>query len=123
MNARIGDLAGRGPLGQKGERLHEAKRPDGKDPAYLAAIHKLSCCICSAWGIAQQTPTQAHHTICGRYGQRKTPDRQAIPLCRAHHITGEGGLIAIHQSKSAWVSEYGNDVDYIAITQDLVDRT
>lgn len=109
MNARIGDLSGRGPLGLKQGR-------DGRDPAYLAAIHDLPCCICVAWGFPQTTPTQAHHTICGRYGQRKTPDRQAIPLCWWHHQGPDG----IHTRRKWWVETFGQDTDFIAATQDAI---
>jgi len=87
-----------------------------KDKKYLEAIHNLPCCICEAFGHRQTTPTQAHHTICGRYSQRKTPDRQAIPLCYHHH-QGEDG---IHQGKRSWVAKYGQDTDYIAGTLDAI---
>lgn len=107
----------KGAMGLKGT-THEIKprKPDGKDPAYLAAIHDLPCVICENWGFLQITPTEAHHTICGRHSQRKTPDRQAIPLCRAHHTGAEG----IHTQRKWWVENYGPDTDYIAQTQDKI---
>lgn len=114
MNARFGDLAGRGPLGFKGSEPVKAKQPSGKHPAYLAAVRELPCCICENWGFPQFTPTHAHHTFCGRYGQAKTPDRQAIPLCHHHHQGADG----IHTDKAAWVALFGPDTDYIAQTQD-----
>lgn len=116
MNARFGDLAGRGPLGLKGEQPKAKKRPDGKDPAYIKAIHDLPCCICDAWGFVQQSSTQAHHTIFGRYGQRKTPDRQAIPLCWHHHQGPDG----VHTRREWWEESFGPDTDWIAGTQDML---
>lgn len=113
-----GNLANKPPLGLEGERASKAKRPDGKDPAYLAAIHDLPCVICECWGMIQTTPTVAHHTICGRYGQRKTPDRQAIPLCWHHHQGPDG----IHTRREWWVGQFGADTDFIARTQDAVER-
>lgn len=104
----------KGPMGLKGTQPKPAKRPSGKDPAYLAAIHDLPCVICVNHGFPQTTPTAAHHTICGRYGQHKTPDRQAIPLCWSHHQGPDG----IHTRREWWVASFGPDTDYIAQTQD-----
>lgn len=108
----------KGALGLKGaSREARTKRPTGKDPAYLAAIHDLPCVICAEWGFPQTTDTEAHHTICGRYSQRKTPDRQAIPLCQHHHTGADG----IHTRRAWWVESFGPDTDYIARTQDLIE--
>ena len=100
------NLTGKAPLGLKAEKA----KPD---PEYLAAVRGLPCCICAAFGLVQFTPTAAHHTICGRYSQRKTPDRDAIPVCTFHHQ----GEMGIHTDKSAWVQDYGDDRDYIAATR------
>jgi len=94
-----------------------------RDRAYLAAIHDLPCAVCDAFGQVQTSRTEAHHTICGRYSQAKTPDRQAIPLCQEHHqgldfITSD--KLAIHKGKESWVAAYGPDTDYIATTQDKI---
>ena len=86
---------------------------------YLSAIHQLPCVVCDAFGEPQSSPTQAHHTICGRYSARKTPDKQAIPLCEGHHQgMFDTSKTAIHRGKKSWVSKYGPDTDYIAVTQD-----
>lgn len=97
----------REPLGQK--RPKARKRPD-----YLAAVRTLPCCICVHFGFPQIGPTYAHHTICGRHGQRKTPDVMAIPLCYAHHQ----GAMGIHTRREWWVGTFGADTDFIAGTQD-----
>lgn len=101
------NLLNKPPLGLKPEKA----KPD---PKYLARVRELPCCICEAFGLVQSGPTFAHHTICGRYSQEKTPDRMAIPLCHAHHQ----GELGIHADKTAWVQEYGDDRDYILPTQD-----
>ena len=96
-------------------------RPNGKDKEYLRDIHKLPCCICEANGEVQESPTQAHHTICGRFSMKKTPDRQAIPLCEGHHQgLHDKSKLAIHQGKASWVERYGPDTDYILPTQDKI---
>ena len=105
----MSNLAGLPPLGQK------QPKPE-KDPTYLARVHDLPCCICEAFGEPQATPTAAHHVIMGRFSQRKTPDRMAIPLCYDHHQGGKG----IHTHPAWWAETYGPDVDYVLPTQDLL---
>jgi hypothetical protein len=91
------------------------KQPKAKpNPRYIAAIHIEPCCICEAFGFVQTTPTAAHHTICGRFGNRKTPDEMAIPLCWNHHQGPDG----IHERRQWWVEAFGPDTDFIAPTQD-----
>lgn len=124
-----GNLAGKGPLGMKAPKpeakgltraraikAKPRKARVGDDPAYLAAVRLLPCCICAAWGWQQTTPTEAHHAICGRYGQHKTPDCMAIPLCRDHHTGPQG----IHTMRALWVATFGPDTDHIPATQDAV---
>lgn len=107
MNARTGNLAGKPPLGLKDAPAED--RPD-----YLAAVRNLPCCICAAWGLPQYGRSHAHHAICGRYGQTKSPDVMAIPLCWDHHQGPSG----IHTQRAAWVAKHGPDTDWIAGTQD-----
>lgn len=96
-------------------------KPPGKDRAYLAAIHQLPCCICEAFGGPQMSPTEAHHTFSGRGGTRKTPDREAIPLCDGHHQAKfDKSKLAIHQAKATWEASYGPDRDWILPTQDKI---
>lgn len=104
-----------------------AKPPKAeKDPAYLAAVRTLPCVICVAFGFVQTSPTEAHHPICGRYGNHKAPDRHAIPLCMCHHQglrhDRDRTKLAIHQGKETWVEAYGPDTDYIAATQDRIEE-
>lgn len=92
------------------------------NPAYLAKVRALPCCICEAFGEVQASPTTAHHTICGRYGTRKTPDEMAIPLCDGHHQGDfDKTKLAIHRDRAEWVQRYGPDTDFIAITQDKLE--
>lgn len=76
---------------------------------YIAAVKTLPCCICGKAG-----PSDAHHTICGRYGSRKTSDFDTVPLCKICHQTGPN---AIHNGKRSWVERNGPDTDYIAETR------
>jgi len=88
--------------------------------AYLAIVRQQPCCICERFGLVQTTPTEAHHVICARGGNRKTPDDDAIPVCRAHHRTGEDGFLSVHKHRKAWVAAYGLDMDYVAATRERV---
>lgn len=110
------NLAGKPPLGLKAA-------PAAPDPDYLDKVRHLPCCICEAFGEDQNSPTEAHHTKCGRYGRDKTPDRQAIPLCHSHHnklrpYPGDEDKIGYHNAQEQWEALYGPDTDYIAVTQD-----
>lgn len=90
-----------------------------KNPAYLAAVRELPCCICVAFGMVQISPSTAHHPIHGRYSTRKTPDESAIPVCDGHHQgTFDTSKLAIHRAPEQWREEYGPDTDYILPTQD-----
>lgn len=92
------------------------------NPAYLARVRELPCCICEAFGEMQASPTTAHHVICGRYGTRKTPDEMAIPLCDGHHQGDfDKTKLAIHRDRAEWVQRYGPDTDFIATTQDRLE--
>lgn len=106
------NLARKPPLGIKAP-------PSGSEPRYLARVRELPCVICHEWGMPQQSPTQAHHCIHGRYSARKRPDRMAIPLCEGHHQgLIDTSKIALHREPDAWRGEYGQDVDWISWTQD-----
>lgn len=90
-----------------------------KNPDYLRRVRELPCCICEAFGEQQLSPTHAHHVICGRGGNTKTPDEMAIPLCEGHHQgLFDTSKLAIHNGTRTWAEKYGPDTDYIATTQD-----
>lgn len=92
-----------------------------KDPKYVGYVKQLPCVICEAYGEPYgQAPSDAHHPICGRFSQAKAPDHTVIPLCKAHHQTGEHGKPSVHGHRAAFVEAYGPDTEYIDITRDRV---
>ena len=94
-----------------------------KDPAYLAKVRELGCCICEAFGEMQMSPTEAHHPIHGRFSFTKAPDDTAIPLCRGHHLGDfDTSKLAIHRGKETWAEKYGLDTDWIDATRDKIER-
>ena len=93
------------------------------DQEYLRAVRSLPCCICEAFGEKQNSETQAHHVFHGRFSGRKTPDRQAIPLCEGHHQgLRDTSKLAVHQAKKQWAEKYGCDHEWTAATQDKIER-
>jgi len=102
-----GNLSGRGPLGLKAPKLAKGTEA-GR--AHMARVAALRCVCCGYW------PVEVHHCISGRFGQRKAPDDQTIPLCFLHHRGPEG----IHTNKAAWESLYGPDTDYLPIVADML---
>ncbi len=85
-----------------------------RNPAHMAKVAAMPCCICHEWGLPQLTPTNVHHCIHGRYGNRRVPDEMTIPLCRAHHQTGEDGYIALHREPAKWQRLYGPDHEWLS---------
>lgn len=105
-------------------RPPQPKRQKPKaSPAYLQAVRELPCCICEAFGEPQLSPTEAHHWIMGRGGSKRTPDQEAVPLCNGHHSGDfDTSKIAIHRDRAAWREAYGEDRDYVAVTQDKIEQ-
>ena len=92
------------------------------DKLYLRAVRRLPCVICDAVGMQQLSITTVHHWIMGRWGNEKTPDWQAIPLCDGHHQgTFDTTKVAIHREPARWRELYGADHEYIEVTQDKVE--
>jgi hypothetical protein len=95
-------------------RVARAASPEGKAARdYMLAVKGLACCACGAAG-----PSEAHHPICGRYGQRKASDWDVVPLCYGCHRGPDG----IHAGKASWVARWGDDRDYIAGTRAALER-
>lgn len=102
----MGDLAGRGALGQKTGK--PKRSANGK--AHMAQVARLPCVICAAW------PVTVHHCISGRFGQSKASDFDTIPLCHNHHQGREG----IHTSKRAWEALHGPDTNYLPVVASML---
>ena len=100
------NLAKRPPLGLK----FKEKKQDSK---YLDYIRSLPCIICQEHHELQNSVTTAHHPIHDRFSSRKTPDRDAIPLCEGHHQgLWDLSKISIHKEPQLWRIKYGPDHSY-----------
>ena len=92
-----------------------------KNRARLKAIRGLPCVICYAYGEPQNSPTQAHHAIHGRYSTAKASDDETIPLCEGHHQGDfDTTKLALHRDKAEWARVYGEDHEFIALTNDML---
>ena len=111
MNARIGDLAGRGPLGPK---IGKPVRGTAEGKRHMARVAQLPCVACGRPG-----PSEVHHVICGRFGQHRASDFDTISLCPSCHRIGPG---AIHQNKRAWVEAHGPDHGFLPIVAAWLNR-
>ena len=96
------------------------------DPEYRQFVRQLPCVICDGFGFRQTSHTEFHHTKSGRYSQAKTSCCFGIPLCDCHHkgqrFDRDKNKIAFHDAQETWEDHYGPDTDYIAATQDTVQR-
>ena len=96
------NLTGKPPLGLKAEKPEHGTKAAKE---HLQSVKQLPCVICRKPG-----PSDAHHVICGRYGQTKASDFDVIPLCKQHH---QDGPEAIHNGKRSWVAKHGPDYEYL----------
>lgn len=89
------------PLARKPIKRRPKKPKPGSDPARLAFIRTLPCCVrtCS-W------PAEAHHPTGLRWGKgmgAKSADKYAIPLCHMHHRQfHDGSLRLVFEQLEAW---------------------
>ena len=81
--------------------------------AHMNRVKQLPCVVCGKTG-----PSDAHHVISGRFGQRKSCDFATIPLCKRHH---QHGPDAIHENKTAWEEANGPDWGYLPVVAALLD--
>lgn len=103
---------------------YRASSDGQRDLAYMGAVRDMPCIICRLHEEPQQSPTQFHHTIHGRFGTRRTPDRDGIGLCEGHHLGMiDTSKIAVHAEPERWKELYGQDTDYIEKTRKLVGET
>ena len=104
-----------------GQPIYERPEPAESDPAYLRKVRALPCIICWEYGLPQNSPSTAHHWIMGRGGNRKTPDREAIPLCDGHHQgTFDTSKVALHRNPAEWERLYGRDKEYSARVRAII---
>jgi len=96
--------AGSGPVRSR----KEAAPVSHGERMHLQAVKRLPCFACGAPG-----PSDAHHCFhdrATRYGGRKAPHRETIPLCKNCH---QDGPRAIHREKRSWRERHGPDWSHV----------
>ena len=82
---------------------------------YMARVAELPCVICHEWELPQQSPTQVHHCIHGRFSTKRAPDTMTIPLCEGHHQgLFDTSKVALHRNPAQWREQYGDDTDWLS---------
>jgi hypothetical protein len=85
------------------------------NPEHMARVAAMPCVICHEWGLPQLSPTQVHHCIHGRGGNRKRPDEMTIPLCEGHHQGNfDTSKLALHRAPAKWARIYGEDIKWLS---------
>ena len=92
----------------------KAKAPRA-DKKHLARVAELPCVVCHEFSLPQNSPTQVHHCIHGRYGTRRAPDSMTIPLGEGHHQgMFDTSKVALHREPTEWKRLYGEDTGWIS---------
>ena len=79
---------------------------------HMEAVSQMRCIVTNRYYV------KVHHCFCDRqtrYGGRKAPNFDVIPLWQGIHqgLLGHDDQIAIHRNKSMWVELHGKDWGYI----------
>lgn len=98
--------------------------PEGKYwRRYVAVLHDEPCIVCQSHGLPQNSPTQVHHPIMGRFSTRRAHDKTGLPVCEGHHQgLIDTSQVAIHREPERFKELFGPDTDYVAIIQDRMEK-
>lgn len=108
MNARFGDLGGRGAIGLKGPKSKPRSAPKTKaEMAHMTAVAGLRCIVCGRYGV------EVHHLPNPRSNMR------VLPLCPQHHRR-EFGPGAYHYNKTAFHDLHGSAEDLLARVEKMI---
>ena len=98
------------------------KNSTAKEKLHLGKVAKLGCYCCRVdYGV--DTPAMIHHIREGMgWGQRAPHIGGTIPLCYAHHQSGENGMLAFHRSPKKWCEKYGRESEIAAGINAVIKR-
>lgn len=104
----FGNFKDRGAKAPHRNSERHKDRP-GMDPAHLALVRLLPCCVCRL-----KPPVDPHHLKSGT-GERgmglRSTDKWAVPLCRAHHDDVER---VGAKNEREWFLQFGIDPHTLA---------
>ena len=84
-----------------------------KDPAHLARVASLPCCVCGV------SPVEVHHIRSGMGMGQRAGDDETIPLCPWHHRTGP---VAFHAGPRVFQAAFGSERELLARTMERLGR-
>lgn len=92
-----------------------------EEKEYLDKLATLGCYCCRTEGV--ESPAMIHHIREGMgMGQRAPHIGGTIPLCYAHHQSGENGALAFHRSPKEWRERYGSEKEIAEGYRALIDK-
>jgi len=92
-----------------------------KKTEYLNLVASFGCYCCKTEGY--ESPAMIHHIREGVGMGRKAPHiGGTIPLCYAHHQSGENGALAFHRSPKEWREKYGSEKEIATAIYELACR-
>lgn len=94
--------------GKRPQRRPVAPKLAEWERCHLQAVKNRPCRACGRGG-----PNDAHHCFhdrATRYGGRRAPHRDTIPLCKDCH---QDGPEAIHRAKRSWREQHGPDWSHV----------
>ena len=88
---------------------------------YLGKLATMGCYCCRTEG--NESPALIHHIREGMgMGQRAPHIGGTIPLCYAHHQSGENGALAFHRSPKLWREKYGSEKEIAQGYYELIQK-
>lgn len=75
---------------------------------HLSRVAELGCWACRKDG-NYGTPAEIHHIRDGMGMAQRASDFETIPLCPAHHRTGERGTLSVQNHYQQFQNRYGSE--------------
>lgn len=89
------------------------------DKEYMTLAAMGGCIACRKDG-RPGTPAQLHHPRSKAGAGERGPHNETYALCPMHHLTGEGGVVAVHLDPEAFHLLYGSDEELSRETMNRV---
>ena len=99
--------------------LHPGRQTD---PEHLAKLRAYGCWCCKVDVRTQQSPTEIHHPRGGQGMGQRADDRDAIPLCKRHHVEKHPDSLSIHMNPREWRAWYGSEADVCKLVNEAIEE-
>ena len=86
--------------------------------AHMSRVAELGCIACLIAG-TPGTPPELHHPRTNAGAGQKSPDRDVIPLCHAHHRgTQHPRVPSIHLDRLKFIEAFGSEAELLAMVRE-----